>query len=51
MEVKTAIEEKLNPVSVECSVVEPNKPFRRLTDAEIGQFIGKLGDAIPEKSE
>ena len=46
-----AIEEKLDPASVECSVVEPNKPFRRLNDAEIGQFINKLAEASAEKTE
>ena len=43
----SAIEEKLDPASVECSVVEPGKPFRRLTDSEIGELIGKLGDTKP----
>ena len=46
-----AIEEKLDPASVECSVVEPNKPFRRLNDTEIGQFINKLAEASAEKTE
>lgn len=46
----SAIEEKLDPTSVECSVVEPNKPFRRLTDSEIEGFINKISD-VPGKSE
>jgi proteasome alpha subunit len=45
-----AIEEKLDPASVECSVVEPNKPFKRLNEAEIGEFIKKLAETA-EKSE
>ena len=37
-----AIEEKLDPQTVECAVVEKDKPFRRLDDAEIGGYIAKL---------
>ena len=37
-----AIEDKLDPQTVECGVVEIDKPFRRLDDAELGAFIEKI---------
>ena len=37
-----AIEDKLNPQTVECGVVETGKAFRRLDEAELGSFIEKI---------
>ncbi len=37
-----AVEDKLDCNTVECGVVEKGKPFRKLTDDEVSQFISKL---------